>query len=142
MSIAIVGVGAACGGSPGGAGSSPSTVALVSPEATITTVGVVQDPTPAAPTAAAATSGTGRSSRATIVDYAFQPVALTVPVGTTVTWTNSGARPHTVTADGAAFGSGTLTGGATYAFTFATAGTFAYHCAIHSSMTATVTVTP
>src|SRR5680860_908681 len=34
-----------------------------------------------------------------VVDFAFEPAELTVPVGATVTWTNTGERPHTVTAD-------------------------------------------
>jgi plastocyanin len=47
-----------------------------------------------------------------------------------------------VTADDASFTSDTIAGGATFSHTFDTAGTFAYHCTIHSQMKATVTVTP
>ncbi len=92
-------------------------------------------PTPAP--SAAVSSGTS----GTIVDYAFKPATLTVTVGTTVTWTNTGSAAHTVTADDGSFGSGTLQGGATFRQTFSKAGTYAYHCSIHSSMTATVVVT-
>jgi plastocyanin len=77
----------------------------------------------------------------TIVDFAFQPASLEVPIGTTVTWTNSGAAPHTVTADDGAFDSGTLQPGGTFSVTFDTPGTFAYHCEIHPSMMATIIVT-
>ena len=77
---------------------------------------------------------------AKIVDFGFSPATLTVPVGTTVTWTNTGQVDHTVTANGGAFASGTLAPGASYSFTFRTAGTFAYHCAIHPFMTGTVIV--
>ncbi|MBI2777780.1 MAG: cupredoxin domain-containing protein [Chloroflexi bacterium] len=78
-----------------------------------------------------------------IVDYGFNPADLTVTVGTTVTWTNTGGRPHTVTSiDGGFTSSGTLSSGNTYAQTFATAGTFAYICGIHNSMKGTITVTP
>jgi plastocyanin len=80
-------------------------------------------------------------SAVSIVDFAFQPGALEVPVGTTVTWTNTGAAPHTVTADDGAFNSGELAPGATFSQTFDAAGTFAYHCEIHPDMTASVTVT-
>jgi plastocyanin len=76
-----------------------------------------------------------------IVDFAFQPGAVEVPVGATVTWTNSGGAPHTVTADGGAFNSGTLQPGASFSQTFSAAGTFAYHCEIHPQMTGSVTVT-
>src|SRR3954471_2307137 len=77
----------------------------------------------------------------TIVDFAFQPASLEVPAGTTVTWTNSGAATHTVTADNGAFDSGRLASGATFSQTFDTAGTFTYHCEIHPQMTGTIVVT-
>ena len=76
-----------------------------------------------------------------IVDFAFQPATLTVPAGTTVTWTNAGSAPHTVTADDGSFDSGQLDSGATFQQTFDTAGTFSYFCAIHPRMQATVIVT-
>lgn len=79
---------------------------------------------------------------AKIVDFGFQPASLTVKIGATVTWTNTGAAPHTVTADAGSFDSGTIPPGGTFSQEFTAAGTFAYHCNIHRSMTATVTVTP
>ncbi|MES2211056.1 MAG: plastocyanin/azurin family copper-binding protein [Chloroflexota bacterium] len=89
-----------------------------------------------------ANPGAGASTVA-IIDNAFQPADLTVKVGTTVTWTNKGQRGHTVSTSDGGFGSdGTLKSGATYSRAFDTAGTFAYFCAIHSSMKATITVTP
>ena len=77
----------------------------------------------------------------TIVDFAFQPASLEVSVGTTVTWTNSGASPHTVTADNGAFDSGRLPPGARFSQTFDAAGTFTYHCKIHPQMAGTIVVT-
>ena len=77
----------------------------------------------------------------TIVDFAFQPASLEVPAGTAVTWTNSGAAPHTVTADDGAFDSARLAPGANFSQTFGTTGTFTYHCEIHPQMTGTVVVT-
>jgi plastocyanin len=47
-----------------------------------------------------------------------------------------------VTADDGSFGSGTLAQDAAFTRAFPIAGTFAYHCAIHPSMTGTVVVTP
>ena len=76
-----------------------------------------------------------------IVDFAFQPGSLEVPAGSTVTWTNTGAATHTVTADDGSFDSGNLAPGASFSQTFNTAGTFAYHCNIHPQMTATIVVT-
>ena len=75
-----------------------------------------------------------------IVDFAFQPGSLEVTTGSTVTWTNTGAAPHTVSADDGSFDSGTLSPGSTFSQTFNTAGTFAYHCNIHPNMTATIIV--
>jgi len=76
----------------------------------------------------------------TIKDRSFQPGSISVTVGSTVTWTNADNTAHTVTADDGSFDGGTLAPGATFSQTFTTAGTFAYHCNIHPSMTATVTV--
>lgn len=79
-------------------------------------------------------------SAVSIANFSFEPATITVPVGTTVTWTNNDAANHTVTADDGSFKSESLGSGATFSQTFATAGTFAYHCAIHSTMKGTVVV--
>jgi plastocyanin len=90
-----------------------------------------------APSGAAAVSSTA----VTIANFAFGPASISVPVGSTVTWTNQDSTNHTVTADDGSFDSGPLAPGATFSQTFDTAGTFTYHCAIHSSMKGTITVT-
>lgn len=76
-----------------------------------------------------------------IRDFAFAPDVILVPVGTTVRWTNGGAGDHTVTSDTGLFDAGTLSPGASFEYRFDVPGTYAYHCAIHSSMTGTVIVT-
>lgn len=76
-----------------------------------------------------------------INDFAFAPANLTVPVGTTVVWTNHDAEPHTVVARSGGFRSPALDTNATFAFTFVTPGTYDYVCSIHPMMTATVVVT-
>jgi plastocyanin len=74
--------------------------------------------------------------------YSFSPAALTITKGTTVEWTNMSDAPHTVTGDTNAFSTtSNLTQNQTFMFTFNTAGTFAYHCNIHTYMKATITVT-
>lgn len=80
------------------------------------------------------------SNSVTISAMSFSPADLTVKAGTTVTWTNNDNISHTVTADDNSFDSGTMGHGATFTHTFATAGSYTYHCAFHSSMTAKVTV--
>jgi plastocyanin len=86
------------------------------------------------------TNGATSGDAVTIDEFAFMPSSLTVSTGTTVTWTNEQDVPHTVTADDGEFDSGNLASGDDYSQTFDTAGTFAYHCTIHPSMTATITV--
>jgi plastocyanin len=112
--------------------------------------GTSSTPTPAAiptapasaPASAAASSGGGAGAPAvTIQNFAFNPAALTVKVGTEVTWTNQDSTAHTVTFNTGGATSDNLAQSATYKQTFATAGTFPYHCKIHSTMTGTVTVT-
>ncbi|MFN8593530.1 MAG: cupredoxin family copper-binding protein [Thermomicrobiales bacterium] len=76
----------------------------------------------------------------TIVDYAFSPAWVSVPVGSTVSWVNAGAAPHTVTSDGGIFDSGTLGSGGGYSVTFSAPGYYTYHCAIHPNMTGAVQV--
>jgi plastocyanin len=70
----------------------------------------------------------------------FSPATLEVGVGDTVTWVNDDDTEHTVTANDGAFDSGTLAEGATFSFTFDTAGEFDYRCLFHDSMQGTVVV--
>ncbi|HEX7498068.1 MAG TPA: cupredoxin domain-containing protein [Candidatus Limnocylindrales bacterium] len=93
-------------------------------------------------TAPGASAGSVQSA-VSISNFAFAPLAITVPVGTTVTWTNQDSADHTIVSDdGKTFTSTNVAKGATYSFTFAAAGTFAYHCGIHPTMKGTVIVTP
>jgi plastocyanin len=75
-----------------------------------------------------------------IKGFAFAPATIMVMRGTTVTWTNLDSASHTVSADGYEFDSGTLKKGDTFSQTFNDAGTFAYHCNFHPSMTGTIVV--
>jgi len=65
---------------------------------------------------------------------------LTVASGTTVTWVNTDSVTHTSTSDASGWDSATLAPGQQFNFTFATSGTFHYHCAIHPGMVGTVVV--
>jgi len=67
---------------------------------------------------------------------------LTVPVGTTVTWTNDDpGMAHSVTAVDGSFDSGLLADGETFSYTFDTPGDFEYYCTPHPWMRARVTAT-
>ncbi|MDQ6710272.1 MAG: cupredoxin domain-containing protein [Candidatus Dormibacteraeota bacterium] len=74
--------------------------------------------------------------------WCFSPNPITVPVGSAVMWSNGTAAPHTATSNTGAWTTGTIVPGASSgAITFNSAGTFAYHCAIHPFMTGTLIVT-
>ena len=76
-----------------------------------------------------------------IVDFAFSPSSTTVPIGSTVTWDNmSTMNTHTSTQDQGVWNTGNITHGNSANETISWAGTYAYHCAIHSQMVATVKV--
>ncbi len=118
---------AACGGSatpsPARATAAPATAA----------------PATGAPPSAAPAGG----DAVTIAGFAFGPASLTVKAGATVTWTNTDSATHTVAWDDGSAGSASLTaGGSPYTRTFATSGTFTYHCSIHPSMKGTIVVQP
>jgi plastocyanin len=102
--------------------------------------GSTSAPSVAASGGGGAASPGAAGSAVTIQNFAFGPAALTVAVGTTVTWTNKDNAGHTVTADDGSFGSNTIASGQTFSQAFAKAGTYAYHCTIHSSMKATIVV--
>jgi LPXTG-motif cell wall-anchored protein len=80
------------------------------------------------------------SSSVTIKDFSFAPSSVTVSVGDTVTWSNSGQTDHTATAGDGSFDTGTLKHGASGSHTFTKAGTFSYICTIHPFMKGTVVV--
>lgn len=76
----------------------------------------------------------------TISNFSFSPATLTVTVGTTVTWTNKDSVTHTVTSDLDEFDSGNVPPNGSYSRAFNTAGTYTYHCSIHTAMKGTVEV--
>jgi plastocyanin len=75
-----------------------------------------------------------------IKEFTFAPATLTVPVDTTVTWTNHDEETHTVTSATGAFRSAGLGNEDTFSQTFAHPGTYQYFCALHPHMKATVIV--
>jgi plastocyanin len=75
-------------------------------------------------------------------DLSYSPNPAAIMVGQTVAWKNVDSVPHTASANAGGFDTGTLAAGVTSrAITMTAAGTFGYHCAIHGSMTGTLTVT-
>ena len=78
-------------------------------------------------------------------DNHFEDADITVPVGTTVTWVQTGNHPHTTTSYDGLWDSGIIPGGSggSFSFTFAEPGTYTYYCKPHESqgMVGSVTVT-
>lgn len=135
---------AGCSGGKGGSSSSSSSPsASVSASASASGTG---------PSSSSSTSGTPPLSGTVardILDNSFPDGTFTIAKGTTVTWTDKGNNPHSVTANDGSFDSSpncppacltSVPGANTFSHRFDAAGSFAYHCRIHSSMTGTITV--
>jgi len=75
-----------------------------------------------------------------IDNFVFGPQAITVPVGTTVTWTNSDDIPHTAVSTDGVFKSKVMDTDEKFSYTFTKAGTYSYYCSIHPKMTGQVVV--
>ena len=136
-----------------------ATPAVTSPPATpaattvVTTTTRAQTTTVTTPpttmtTAAPTTPSPPTAVSVTLQNFEFIPASVTVPKGTTVTWTNQDSAPHTIVSDatplfslGAIFTSASLGQGQKFSFTFNNEGTFEYHCGIHPFMKGTITVT-
>jgi plastocyanin len=111
-----------------------------------------EPPAPASEPAASAAAGGGGGAgcqpstdpatvTADILDFSFSPADIQATVGDVVGFTNAGSAPHTATLDEGDCSTETLDGGASGALAFTSAGTFPFHCRIHSAMTGTITVT-
>ncbi|HWP61778.1 MAG TPA: cupredoxin domain-containing protein, partial [Candidatus Paceibacterota bacterium] len=81
-----------------------------------------------------------QSQTVSIANMAFNPQTITVQRGAMITWINNDSMQHTVTSDNGFFGSGTLSLGQSYSYTFLNPGTYTYHCSIHPYMTGTIIV--
>jgi amicyanin len=108
------------------------------------TMGPVKAPPPPSSEVSAAAVSVNHVN---IVDFAFSPGTIIVPPGTTVTWTNTGAQPHSATStvtetNPTKFDSGIMTHGQSYSFTFTKPGTYDYFCVPHPFMRGKVIVDP
>jgi plastocyanin len=87
-------------------------------------------------------SSAGTSTKAvTIKDYLYKPGTVTVPRGTTVSFTNRDSTPHTATSkESGLFESGSIDTGKTGEVTLEESGTFAYYCLFHPFMKGVIVV--
>ena len=74
-----------------------------------------------------------------IESFAFSPSNISVAIGDTITFTNMDSAPHTASANDGSFDTGTLSKGKSKTVTISAAGTHAYKCNFHPSMTGNVT---
>jgi plastocyanin len=91
--------------------------------------GLVLVAAPASAASAPAAAQAGEQPK--IVDFDYSPGRLTVEAGTTVTWTNSGSRPHTATDRGGTFDTKPIAPGAKAQVTLSTPGTYFSFCRIN-----------
>ena len=75
-----------------------------------------------------------------LTNTAYSPNPVNVPVGTTVSWLNNDSTTHTSASNNGVWTSPNVAPGGRFNFTFSTAGSFQYHCAIHPNMVGTVNV--
>lgn len=80
------------------------------------------------------------TNQVVIENFSFAPATLTVKAGTKVTWINRDDVPHTVNENDKRFKSGTMDTDDQFSYTFSSAGTFSYFCALHPKMTGQIIV--
>jgi plastocyanin len=123
----------ACGSS---GSDSSSTKAETAPPAS-------EEPTEGGETSGSESAPSGEASKSEkvqIVEFSYEPDPVVVQVGGKVTWQNEDTAPHTATADGGSFDTGTIEKGKLGSATFKDPGTFTYICEIHPTMHGTVEV--
>ncbi|KWE60280.1 hypothetical protein WL76_05035 [Burkholderia ubonensis] len=76
----------------------------------------------------------------TIKNFMFSPMSTTIKAGTTLTWKNLDAEPHTIVNDAGVFHSNALDQDETYSYTFDKPGVYKVFCGIHPFMKETITV--
>lgn len=101
---------------------------------------IAQAQTPHAMAPGAAMAAPVAATSVQIRDFAFQPAAIVVAPGATVTWTNADDEPHTVMANDRAYRSTPLDTDDQYSHVYATPGEYRYFCSLHPHMTGVVIV--
>ena len=92
------------------------------------------------PRVKAADQPSAATAEVKIDNFTFGPQTITVPAGTTVTWTNKDDIPHTSVSTEGVFKSKVLDTDEKFSYTFTKAGTYPYYCTIHPKMTGQIVV--
>jgi len=82
----------------------------------------------------------GAGHEIVVDNFSFAPAKVTVPVGTTVTWTNRDDVPHNIVSTERTFKSPVLDTDERFSFRFAAAGVYQYFCSLHPRMTGAIEV--
>ena len=95
-----------------------------------------------APAPAGGGGGEAAGNRVTMQDLQFEPKAITVKAGETITWVNQESAPHNVVnaQEGEGPKSELFGEGGTYEFTPKQPGKIDYVCTVHPGMEGTITV--
>ena len=87
------------------------------------------------------TEATGTGAVAvSIKDFEFAPAAITAKVGDLVLFTNAGAVAHNATLDAGGCTTSDVQPGSSDGLRFTVAGSYPFHCTIHTQMKGTITV--
>lgn len=119
-----------------------SSGATTAPSAAPSAAPPVASTAASAPAAGAACSESAAAGDVAVAiqNFAFSPADIAAKVGQTVTFTNGDSAPHTATLDDGSCTTGTISPNTSDGLTFTAAGTYPFHCKIHSSMKGTITV--
>jgi plastocyanin len=75
-----------------------------------------------------------------IKGFKFGPPDIQAATGQIIAFANGDSAPHTATLDDGTCSTGTIDSGASDGLVFNVAGTYPFHCKIHSSMKGTITI--
>ena len=75
-----------------------------------------------------------------IKNFEFDPATITAKVGQIVAFSNTGAAPHNATLDAGGCATATLQPSQADGLVFTAAGTYPFHCTVHTQMKGTITV--
>ena len=87
-----------------------------------------------------ASAGPGKTYTVTIENMQFNPQELTVHRGDRIVWVNKDLFPHTATAAGKTFNSGSIAANASWSYVAVRRGDYAYGCTFHPTMKARLIV--
>jgi len=83
---------------------------------------------------------TGGAHEVAVANFSFAPALTSVPVGSTITWTNRDDIPHNIVSTEHTFKSPVLDTDEQFSHRFDAPGTYEYFCSIHPKMTGRIVV--